>query len=384
MPRDRAAAVFIFGMNARRIGGIEVHTRELVARLAAQDCRVVLCYIQPPSPAVRQYLSFPNVVWEELPGAGNRSWRATWDLFLILRRHRPRLMHVQFTPWPSPAAWVARLSGVRKIFFTDHDSHPEGFQPARGRRCWIRLCGQGLCISSPFPITVAVSDFNRQIIATNGTFPLSRVRRLHNGVDLERTHDVAAGIAFRARHAIPPERILITQVSQIIPEKGIGDVLDAAKVALVRHPGLHFAFVGDGKYLAHFTAQAIELGIAAHVTWTGLSMDPVAEGVFMATDISCLASRWQEAFGLVIAEAMSCGNPVVATRVGAIPEVVEDGQTGFLVPHRDPAALAEKFVMLARDSELRATLGRAGRERAATHFDVRTNVSRLLEMYGDF
>jgi glycosyltransferase involved in cell wall biosynthesis len=368
-------------MNARRIGGIEVHTRELVARLAEQDCLVVLCYIQPPSPAVRQYLSLPNVVWEELPGAGNSSWRATWGLLRILRRHRPRLIHMQFTPWPTPAAWVARLSGVRKIFFTDHDSHPEGFEPAR-ETAWIRLAAR--LVHFPVSTTVAVSDFNRQIIATNGTFPLSRVRRLHNGVDLERTHDAAAGIAFRARHAIPPERILITQVSQIIPEKGIGDVLDAAKIALDRHPGLHFAFVGDGKHLAHFTARAIELGISAHVTWTGLSMDPVAEGVFMATDISCLASRWQEAFGLVIAEAMSCGNPVVATRVGAIPEVVEDGKTGFLVPHRDPAALADKFVMLARDSELRAALGRAGRERAATHFDVRANVSRLLEMYGDF
>jgi glycosyltransferase involved in cell wall biosynthesis len=381
MQSHRAAAVFVFGMNARRIGGIEVHTRELVARLAALDCQVVLCYIQPPSPAVRQYLSFPNVIWEELPGADQKSWRATWGLFLILRRHHPRLMHLQFTPWPSLAAWVARLNGVRKIFFTDHNSHPEGFEPSR-ERPWIRLAAW--LVHLPVSTTVAVSDFNLQIIATKGTFPLYRVRRIHNGVDLERSHDVAAAIGFRTRYAIPPERILITQISQVIPEKGIGDVLAAAKLALARHPGLHFAFIGDGKHLAHFTTRAIELGIAAHVTWTGMIIDPVAEGVFMATDISCLAARWQEAFGLVLAEAMSCGKPVVATRVGAIPEVVEDGKTGFLVPHRDPAALADKFILLARDSELRAALGRAGRERAATHFDVRTNVNRLLEVYGDF
>jgi glycosyltransferase involved in cell wall biosynthesis len=381
MPGHRAAALFIFGMNAKRVGGIEVHTREMVARLAARNCRVVLCYVQTPSPAVRQYLSFPNVTWEELPGIDKISLRSTWGLFRMLRRHRPRLLHFQFIPWPSPAAWVARLSGVRKIFYTDHNSHPEDFVAGR-ERIWIRLAAW--LVYLPVSTTVAVSDFARQIIATNGTFPVSRLRMIHNGVDLERSHDVAAGIAFRARHGIPPERILITQVSQMIPDKGIEDVLSAASLALARHSGLHFAFVGDGKHLARFATRAIELGISDHVTWTGLSTDPVGEGVFMTTDILVLASRWQEAFGLVLAEAMSCGKPVVATRVGGIPEVVDDGKTGFLVSRRDPAALAEKFVLLARDSELRASLGRAGHERVATHFDVRTNISCLLEMYGDF
>ncbi len=273
------------------------------------------------------------------------------------------------------------MSGVRKIFFTDHDSHPEGFEPRR-ERPWIRLAAW--LVHLPVSATLAVSDFNRQIIATNGTFPQSRLRVIHNGVDLQRSHDTSAGTAFRVRYGIPLERILITQVSQMIPDKGILDVLDAATLALASHPGLHFAFVGDGKHLAQFTSRAIELGIADHVTWTGLITDPIGEGVYVATDISCLASRWQEAFGLVLAEAMSCGNPVVATRVGGIPEVVEDGKTGLLVPHRDPAALAEKFLLLARDSELRAALGRAGLERAAVHFDVRTNINQLMETYGDF
>ena len=381
MPARPPAVLFVFGMDARRIGGIEVHTRQLVSELAARDCQVVLCFLRPPSPAVQEYLSFSNVTWEELPDSGQNTWRAGRELFRILRRHRPGLVHLQFTPVPTPAAWIARLNGVGTIVFTDHYSHPEGFVPAR-EPFWIRIAAR--LLHQPVAMTVAVSDHNHGVIATTGIFPLSRVCRIHNGVDLARSGVIDAGTAFRARYGIPSGRILVTQISQMIPEKGLADVLEAARLALARDANLHFAFVGDGKYLEHYARRAVEIGIGDHVTWTGLIIDPVAEGVFMATDISSLASRSQEAFGLVVAEAMTCEKPVVATRVGGIPEVVEDGKTGFLVDRGDTAALADRFVLLAQDAELRSRLGRAGRERAAACFDVRTNTGRLLELYGDF
>jgi len=110
----------------------------------------------------------------------------------------------------------------------------------------------------------------------------------------------------------------------------------------------------------------------------------MAEGVFSATDISCQASRWEEAFGLVLAEAMAFGKPIVATRVGGIPEVVDDGVTGFLVARGDTAALAEKFVMLARDPDLRQRLGRAGRRRAEGEFNLGRNVDLMIDLYRNF
>jgi glycosyltransferase involved in cell wall biosynthesis len=195
---------------------------------------------------------------------------------------------------------------------------------------------------------------------------------------------VAAGAKFRSEHHIPADRILVTQVSWIIPEKGVRDVLEAARLALPGEPSLHFAFVGDGKYREEYARLAVEYGIADHVTWTGLVKDPMAEGVFAAADISCQASRWEEAFGLVLAEAMAFGKPIVATRVGGIPEVVEDGVSGFLVARGDTAALAEKFAMLARDPDLRQRLGHAGRRRAEAEFDLRRNVDLMIDLYRGF
>jgi len=167
------------------------------------------------------------------------------------------------------------------------------------------------------------------------------------------------------------------------PVKGISHLLEAAQLALSQNPNLHFAFVGDGEHLQQYTKKSVDLGIADNVTWTGLVSNPMVDGVFAASDIVCLASLWQEAFGFVIAEAMACEKPVVATGVGGIPELVDDGKTGFVVPPRDPAVMAEKFILLAQDRALRLRLGLAGRQRAAALFDVRKNVDQLLELYGE-
>jgi glycosyltransferase involved in cell wall biosynthesis len=373
----------VFGINARRVGGIEMHTRELACRLGERGWHVVLCFHQEPSPEVRQYLSLPNVDWEVLPNAWDNSWQTSRDLLRIVRRHRPRLLHLQFTPFLSFNAWIARLNGVRKIVVTDHGSHPEGYRP--GRQPWWKRAIAHL-LNAPVSLVIAVSDYNLRVLAALGTIPVSRLRRIYNGADMARGNDqsVAAGAKFRSEHHIPADRILVTQVSWIIPEKGVRDVLEAARLALPGAPSLHFAFVGDGKYREEYTRLAVEYGIADHVTWTGLVKDPMAEGVFAAADISCQASRWEEAFGLVLAEAMAFGKPIVATRVGGIPEVVEDGVTGFLVARSDTAALAEKFAMLARDPDLRQRLGHAGRRRAEAEFDLRRNVDLMIDLYRGF
>jgi len=104
-------------------------------------------------------------------------------------------------------------------------------------------------LNAPVSLVIAVSDYNLRVLAALGTISASRLRRIYNGADLARRndHSVAAGAKFRSEHHIPDERILVTQVSWIIPEKGVPDVLEAARLALAREPSLHFAFVGDGQ-----------------------------------------------------------------------------------------------------------------------------------------
>jgi glycosyltransferase involved in cell wall biosynthesis len=122
--------------------------------------------------------------------------------------------------------------------------------------------------------------------------------------------------------------------------------------------------------------------LQGRITWTGMVGNPTAEGLFTAADVVCQMSRWEEAFGFVIAEAMAASRPVVATRTGGVPELVEDGVSGWLVPRRDPAATAGRLLQLFEHAEVRRRMGAAGRAAAETKFDLRRNVAQLMKLYG--
>jgi glycosyltransferase involved in cell wall biosynthesis len=139
---------------------------------------------------------------------------------------------------------------------------------------------------------------------------------------------------------------------------------------------------GEGQQRDEYMAMARDLGMEEHFTWTGLVHNPVAEGLYAAADVVCQVSRWEEAFGWVIAEAMAAGRPLVATRVGGIPELVTDGGNGFLVAPRAPAQIAERLVTLLEDAALRDRMGAAGRLAAEQKFDLAGNLDALMRAYG--
>ncbi len=122
------------------------------------------------------------------------------------------------------------------------------------------------------------------------------------------------------------------------------------------------------------------MGLESRVAFIGARTD--VWPVYGALDVLAVPSRW-EGFGIVLLEAMACGIPVVATRVGGIPEVVVDGETGKLVPPGDPAALAKEILALVADPARAAELGRKGQERVRTHFNIDDTVRRLEKIYAE-
>lgn len=123
-------------------------------------------------------------------------------------------------------------------------------------------------------------------------------------------------------------------------------------------------------------AQA--MGLGDHVTWTGMVEDPFGEGVYDAADIVSQLSNWEEVFGWMIAEAMAYQKPIVATRVGGIPELVSDRESGFLVERGEVAASAEKILLLAEQPELRRQMGQAGCRITHEKFALKQNVAQLI------
>ncbi|HKY20059.1 MAG TPA: glycosyltransferase family 4 protein [Vicinamibacterales bacterium] len=367
-------------MKPFRIGSNESFARELSRQLGDRGWNSIQCFQDAPPDAVRQFLQLPNVtvqVFEDAPSSG---LRPAAHLAKLLRQHRPQILHLHFTGFLGAFPWVARACSVGRVFITDQTSRPEGYTLRRAP-FWKRSLTR--VINQPVTRVMSVSQYGYDCMTALDVLPRDRFRMIYNSIELSRVRESEdLGARFRAKHGIPADRPLVVQVSWIIPEKGILDLLEAARLIASRGMKVHFAFVGDGSYRQQYAARAAEMGLTDFITWTGVAQDPFAEGVYAAADVVCQVSRWEEVFGWTIAEAMAHRKPLIGTRVGGIPELVTDGVTGFLVERGDAAAMAEKIALLVESPALRTQMGLAGRQQVELKFDLTKNVSRLLDIYG--
>src|SRR5256885_12940560 len=224
---------------------------------------------------------------------------------------------------------------------------------------WKRAAAR--LILRPFTKVICVSNYGYECMSSFGLLPRNRFEMIYNGVDVSRVNanpDLAK--TFRRRFSIPDERAIVTQVSWMIPEKGISDFLEMARRVNSQRQDVQFVLVGDAAHREAYINEAAALGLGDRITFTGMIDDPFGEGVFQAADVVCQFSRWEEVFGWMIAEASAHGKPVVATRVGGIPEVITDGVTGHLVERGDAPAMSERLLELLNDPELRQRMGVAG------------------------
>jgi len=371
--------VSVFGVAPQRIGGTETFARELSAQLGERGWQSVLCFLSEPTEEVRRFLDLPNISLDIFSESTNGHGREN-KLSRIVSRYHPEILHLHFTGFLSLYPWLARLRSVNKVFFTDHHSRPGGYVAGRAP-IWKRAAAR--LINRPLTKVISVSNYGYRCMTTADLLPQNRFEMIYNGVDLSRvSSDPRRAIEFRRRHSIPADRAIVVQVSWIIPEKGIADLLETARLVIARNPNVQFVIVGEGAYREQYTREAATMALGDRVTWTGMSRDPFGEGVFDAADVVCQMSRWEEVFGWMIAEAMAHGKPVVATRVGGIPELIADGVSGCLVDRGDAEAASARVLELLSDPKLRAAMGQAARETVSDKFDLRKNVAQLMRAYG--
>lgn len=376
---SRPSVLSFYGVSPQKIGGMEMFAHELACQLAHVGWSSVHCFPDEPSPGVRALLDVPHASVETAPQVFASRVRGLHAFDRLVKRYRPRIVHFQLVDVMNLCPWAARLRGVESVFFTDHNSRQEGYviQPAP---LYKRLLGR--LASLPTTRVMCVTDYVHRCASTRGMIDPARCTRLYSSVDGERAAAASAGAGFRQRWGISQDALVVIQVSSIIPEKGLPDLIAAARTVVSQMPSVHFVLVGEGDQQPEYERLVGDLGIADHFTFTGLCADPFTEGAFAAADIVCQVSRFEEAFGWSIVEGMAHGKPLVATRAGGIPELVLDGETGFLVNRRDPAALASRIIELGLGSGLRARMGNAGRHRALSVFSLQSQVRTVLGLYG--
>lgn len=206
----------------------------------------------------------------------------------------------------------------------------------------------------------------------------SPVSLIYNGVDLERYDHQEPCCTLRDEYGMEPGSQLVGVVARLEPEKGHPTLLEAWPQVLRRAPNAYLLVIGEGSQCEPLQRLAAELRIAHRVVFTGRRDDVPA--VTAALDVAVLPS-YREAQGLSILEAMALSRPVVASNVGGIPEVIEDGVSGLLVEPHDAEGLAEAISRLLLDHQLADMIGRAGHDVVRAKFCLDHMVAEVSAIY---
>jgi glycosyltransferase involved in cell wall biosynthesis len=300
----------------------------------------------------------------------NRTRRAAiWDwkpLFRLLRDHPIDVLHAHKF---GSNVWCATLGMLARVPVTV--AHEHGSERDR-----LHYTVDRLLIGRAVDAVVAVSDAERRhMIEAEGIRP-EKVHVIRNGI--EPPQPVTADL--RDEVGLAADVPVIGSVAMLRPEKALEVLVEATPLLLERFPTLHVLIAGSGGEEARLRSLVGELGLERSVHLLGLRAD--IANVLAALDVAVFTSD-REAMPLATIEAMAAGKPVVATAVGGLPELIDDGMEGFLVPPRDPAALAAAVVPLLEDRELRERIGARGRERQRHELEIEATVSAVEQLYDD-
>ncbi len=380
------------------VGGVAIHRQVLALCETGCDVRVV-----SPAPFVplgvrstparrafasaeRKYtldgISITAPRYVRLPGAWFRpaaglamAGGASRDMSRVVREFRPQVLHAYAaTPDGHAALFLGRGYGIPTVCTltgSDVNDYPEeGWGIRRVTINVLRKMEQLVAVSEALALAaLQLADAHAPIeVAYMGCDP--------NGFRF----DEAARAEVRQRLGIENEEHLIVFLGYMHETKGAFELLDACMRLSERGQPAHLAFVGWGEAKSALAARARAAGVEARVHFQILPPHDDIPRWLSAADVFALPSH-SEGLPLAILEAMACERPVVATRVGGIPEAVADGETGLLVSPRDVPALAEALGTLIADPDHARTMGLAGRRVLEEHFTWARSAERMRTIY---
>ena len=374
-------------------GGVEQHVAEIAPRLHARGHSVDVytsdLYREFPAmerlaPSVPRDERFPWGTVHRLPVwslPGELHYTFFHHLPETLARDRPEIVHAHTYGTNQVAAAHHHHRRYGTPFVLTAHFHPiwsieGGWLRQRIRGFYDRRIAAGV-----------VRDAARIIVQTREEERLLRVL----GLPLPRLEIIppgyrplpptpAGGASFAEKFRIPGPFVLF--VGRLASNKGLLDLAPAFATLATSDPASHLVLIGeDGGQRSNFEARVRELGVAGRVHLLGhVDDDALLAAAYREARLTVLPSEY-EAFGLVLLESLAAGTPVVASRVGGIPEVVEDGKAGLLVPPKSPAALAEALGRLWTDPELARRLGTYGRDTVVPRFSWDALADRLDALY---
>lgn len=223
---------------------------------------------------------------------------------------------------------------------------------------------------------IAASDAIRQMLVADGV-PADRTVTVHEGIDVDHV-TAAPPVNVHETFWLPHQAPVVGNVAALVPHKGQRYLVDAAHLVVQQMPDVRFIILGEGELRDHLEKQVHEHHLEKHVFLPGFRTDVL--GCIKGFDVFVMSSV-TEGLGTSLLDAMACARPIVATRAGGIPEIVEDGVNGLIVPPRDAHALARAIVQTLKDEDLRRRMGAAGLARVRERFSVDRMVAETASVY---
>lgn len=277
----------------------------------------------------------------------------------FMQREHFDIIHIQ-KPYDLPAMkWLKRHASSKIIF----GCHGTDFFPGDTR------------FANASDIAVSCSAFNANQVREHYNLT---PRVVYNGIDPAQFFPQTPNVELRKKIAGDAQTILYA--GRLVRWKGVQYLLDAV-APLSKTRNVQLLIAGEGEYRATLEQRARELGISDRVKFLGYISSDALAPYYALADVVALASYANETFSIMSAEAMACARPVVGSNFGGIPEVIADGETGFLAEPENANDFAEKIARLLNDENLRERFGNCGRERVLKLFTWDAVTKRVLEAY---
>jgi len=365
----------VLNLRPRKLGSFEEYTIALSRALTERGGRSILVFKDSPPETLRPQYTDAGAVLETKPFEpfGRES---AGSLLALVRRHRPQAIHFHFVDLLSLDVAAAAVSRAKVVF----SEHASGIAKDRTALRWRMLQASKRTFSSGIDRIIAPSDYVKARLVREGV-SAKKVITIHNGVNLQKFRTDAVTEDMRAKYGIGPDTVLVASISQLIPEKGIDYLIEAAALVLKRGMDVSFIHVGDGPCAAEYKSKVERLGLQKRFVFAGLLNLPEVGAILRQSDVFTLPCTWGEAFSLVILEALATGKPAIVTDAGGNVEAVEDGRNGFVVRPRDATALAEAITTLHDDPQRRRAMGEES-VRRSSYFSLERWVEETIRVYG--
>ena len=367
------------------VGGPALHVTYLARGLAERGYETTLVAgdVAPGEESMAFVADRAGVDIVRLPGLSRelspvRDALAAWRLAKLIRRVRPDVVHTHTAKAGAVGRAAAMLSGPRNRPVVVHTFHGHVLRGYFGHAGTMLFRSIETALARATDRLIAVSPEVRDELVALGVAPERKFSVIRLGIELEPRVAFEGDVTeVRRRHGIPRDAFVVGWFGRMTAVKRTDDLLTTLVALRDRRVDALLLLVGDGGDRARLEQRAHELGVARFCVFLGYQED-VAPW-YAVCDAVALTSV-SEGTPVTIIEALAAGRAVVATSVGGVPDVVDDGETGFLVPPGDIEGLAERLAQLARDPERRDAMGREGRERVLRRYAVERLVDDVDEL----